>query len=830
MLPTQMAFAPDGSIYVAEKNGTVRRVVNGAVLPTPVITLSNVNTYADRGLLGLALDPNFSSNGYLYLLYTYENTPGFNYEGKKTARLVRVTVVDGVASESSLAILLGRVGGDSVKPSCNDFAMGTDCIPSDSETHSGGGIIFGPDGKLYASLGDGAEFTFADPNARKALELDSLAGKIVRLNPDGTAPADNPFYNGNALANRSKVWTYGHRNTLRFSFRPSNGKLYSGDVGWYTWEEMNIGIRGANFGWPCREGKLPAPEYNCTTENYTDPVYVYDHSSGTGSAIGGVFAGSAYPADYAGSYFLGDYSQDNIRRFSMDANDNILAVETFIEGAGGPVDFKLGPDGSVYYIGIYNGDIRRIVHSSANRTPVAAAAGTPATGASAPLTVRFSSAGSSDPDGDTLSYLWTFGDGATSTAANPEHTYIREGIFTATLAVTDTKGASASASVTIRIGSVPSEVSPRHVRTTIDAMPTFIGRTALITSTIENRGTTGPVNVDIEIYNQSGTKVAQKVYEREPIAAGSSRDFTLSWFPPTVGTYRVAVGLFHEDWGGMYEWVNEALVINVEDRAPTTPIAPVHAGTVITPASVKVGTTADVQVSVRNGGGAGQALIDIEVYRGSEKVSQKFFDNEAFAAGETRTFGHLVTPDTAGDYRVAVGIFKPGWQEIYAWHNDVGYLTAESAATTSAPLSIFVSSLAPGWENWSWDTAVDFNATPGHNNPPSMKVTFASPWAGLYLHRSPFSLSGKSAINFSAMGVTAGGQQLKLFFFDEQGRALPAVNINSYISPMTTTRWSSINIPLADLGAAGKTVSGFALQGNDGRVQDTFLIDDITIR
>ncbi|MBX4215644.1 PQQ-dependent sugar dehydrogenase, partial [Candidatus Parcubacteria bacterium] len=546
-LPTQMAFAANGDIYVAEKGGAVRAVKNGVLDPTPVITLSDVNTFADRGLLGLALDPNFASNGFMYLLYTYENTPGQNFTGPKTARLVRVTVSGGRASEASKSVLLGNVGGDAAKPSCNNFAVTADCIASDSETHSGGGLMFGPDGKLYATLGDGAEFKFADQNALRALNIDSLAGKIVRINADGTAPADNPFYNGNSQANRSKVWSYGLRNSFRFNFRPSTGKLYFGDVGWATWEEVNIAARGGNFGWPCREG-FAATSYNCTTPNYIDPLYAYDHSSGTGSVVGGTFPGAAaYGAGYANSYFVGDYSQDVIRRLAMDANDNLVSAETFVTGAGGPVDMKTGPDGNIYYLSIYTGELRRMVASTGNRAPSAVPSATPTSATAAPLTVNFSSAGSSDPDGDPLSFAWTFGDGGTSTSPNPQYTYTQNGVYAATLTVSDGKGKTGSAQVTIRIGAA-SAVAPHHVKTAADPSPAFIGRNVLITSTVTNAGNSGPVNVDFEIFNAGGTRVAQKVYENEQIAAGASRDFTFDWFPPTVGTYRVSLGLFENNW------------------------------------------------------------------------------------------------------------------------------------------------------------------------------------------------------------------------------------------------------------------------------------------
>lgn len=146
--PTSMAFAPDGRIFVTEKSGRVRVIKNGALLPAPFIQLTDVNIYGDRGLHGIALDPDFFENGHVYLLYTYENTPGVGLTAPKTGRLARVTAAGDAASESTKVVLLGTVGGTFDEPSCEDYAPTADCIPSDSRAHSVGALRFGPDGML----------------------------------------------------------------------------------------------------------------------------------------------------------------------------------------------------------------------------------------------------------------------------------------------------------------------------------------------------------------------------------------------------------------------------------------------------------------------------------------------------------------------------------------------------------------------------------------------------------------------------------------------------------------------------------------------------------
>jgi glucose/arabinose dehydrogenase len=465
VLPTAMAFAQDGRIFIAEKGGTVRAVKNGVLLSEPVITLTDVNTYNDRGLIGIAVDPNFTTNGYLYLSYTFENTPGANFSGPKTVHIARVTVVGDSASESSKVILVGTVDGDAANPSCENFLVTADCIPSDSPSHSAGGLRFGPDGKLYATLGEGANFDRVDTLALRAQNIDSLGGKMLRLNPDGTASADNPFYNGDPNANRSKVYAYGMRNAFRFNFRPSDGALFLGDVGWDTWEEINLIRPGGNYGWPCFEGtsrSTPAsggPGYVCDAPGAVAPLYFYQHNSAfAGSVTAGAFpGGAAYPSQYSNSLFFGDYAQDLIKRLVLDSANNVLSVQQdVIDNPGGPVDLSTGPDGNVYYLAIYTGELKRLVYTTGNRNPIAAISATPVAGL-APLSVNFSSAGSSDQNGDALIYSWNFGDGTTSSLANLNHVYTANGSYRAVLTLSDSHGGVDIKSIMITVGNKPPE-------------------------------------------------------------------------------------------------------------------------------------------------------------------------------------------------------------------------------------------------------------------------------------------------------------------------------------------------------------------------------------
>ncbi|MFN0124952.1 MAG: PQQ-dependent sugar dehydrogenase, partial [Blastocatellia bacterium] len=248
--PVGLTWALDGRMFIWQESGIVRIYKNGALLPTPFLNISaRVNTVNDRGLLGLALDPNFATNGYVYLLYTYEPNGNPNDTAPKTSRLTRVTANPtnpDVALANSEIVILGSIG---VAP-CSQYPAGSDCIGSDSVEHTADTLRFGPDGKLYVSLGDGASSQITDPLALRAQDLNAYNGKLLRINSDGTAPPDNPFYNGSPTSIRSRVYSYGLRNPYRFGIHPTTGEVMIGDVGWLTYEELNRG-RGANFGWPC---------------------------------------------------------------------------------------------------------------------------------------------------------------------------------------------------------------------------------------------------------------------------------------------------------------------------------------------------------------------------------------------------------------------------------------------------------------------------------------------------------------------------------------------------------------------------------------------------
>jgi glucose/arabinose dehydrogenase len=449
--PTAFAYAPDGRLFVAEKEGRVRVVsASGALLPTPFATV-DVNTDNDRGLIGLALDPDFPTTPYVYLAYTTDIVPPNPINRlSRIHRITRMTANGDVAIPGSEVVLI-------------------DGIPSDTDSHAGGALRFGPDGKLYVSTGDGSTYHGATSQALRALDIDQLVGKILRVNPDGSAPPDNPFYSG-PEAVRSKVWQSGLRNPFKANFRPGTGKLYINDVGWDSWEEVNLGSPGASFGWPCFEGDAPQAEYTslfdsvCASVLPVPPLYSYEHPPNLGGAItgGAFYEGSNYPLLYRDTYFVADYVLSRIQVLTLTPDDSLVSSADFATGdtTFTPVDLTMGPDGNLVYLNLASnftvpsGSVHRIVYVGAgNHAPQVVASATPTSGY-APLSVSFSNAGSSDRDGDSLSCHWQFGDGGESDTCLADHVYGSSGPYVATLRLSDGT-VTREAKVTITVGSLP---------------------------------------------------------------------------------------------------------------------------------------------------------------------------------------------------------------------------------------------------------------------------------------------------------------------------------------------------------------------------------------
>jgi glucose/arabinose dehydrogenase len=311
---TAMAFAPDGRLFICQQNGELRVVPAGGGASTLFHTFS-VNSQGERGLLGVAFHPDFAANRWIYVYYTTAGAPIHN----RVSRIV-VSAGNPSVSDSTETILVEL-------PTLN------------ATNHNGGAIHFSPtDGKLYVAVGENAV-------GSNAQSFTTRLGKLLRYNADSgaTIPSDNPFLGTTTGVNQA-IWALGLRNPFTFTFHPVSGRMLVNDVGQNTWEEINEGVAGSNYGWPTTEGPTSNPSFR-------GPLYAYQHSSGlvTGFAIvGAAFYQAAtmpFPAAYAGDYFFGDYVSGWVNRLDVD-NDN--AVYAFARVGGNVFDVHTGPDGALY--------------------------------------------------------------------------------------------------------------------------------------------------------------------------------------------------------------------------------------------------------------------------------------------------------------------------------------------------------------------------------------------------------------------------------------------------------------------------------------------------
>jgi glucose/arabinose dehydrogenase len=316
---TAFAQAPDGRMFVAQQGGQLRVVKNGALLATPFMSLT-VDASGERGLIGVALHPNFATNRYVYVYHT-------TFEGGTHNRISRFTASssnpDVVAAGSELRIAdLPALSG--------------------ATNHNGGAMHFGNDGKLYVAVGDNA-------SGSRAPDLNDPFGKMLRFNDDGSIPADNPFCS-TAGTLRCAIWARGLRNPFTFAVRPGDGRIHINDVGEGTWEEVNLGVPGANYGWPATEGPT-------TASGVTGPLFAYDHNSSSATAgffsgcaiTGGTFypATGAFPAAYRGGYYFTDFCTPVVGRVDL-ANGNVAYA--FGRVSGSPVGMLTGIDGALYVL------------------------------------------------------------------------------------------------------------------------------------------------------------------------------------------------------------------------------------------------------------------------------------------------------------------------------------------------------------------------------------------------------------------------------------------------------------------------------------------------
>jgi glucose/arabinose dehydrogenase len=328
--PTSMAFAPDGRLFICEQGGNLRVVKDGVLQSTPFLSL-DVDSNGERGLLGVAFDPDFATNRYLYIYYTVPSSAGGPHN--RVARVRASSTDPNVAGAGTLKTIFD--------------------LPqlSSATNHNGGALLF-KRGKLFIAVGENA-------NGDNSQSLSTVLGKILRINTDGTIPDNNPFFNQTTGQNRA-IWATGVRNPFTLAIQPGTERIFINDVGQNTWEEIDDGKPGANYGWPQTEGPTSAA-------GITPPLYAYTHDQADSpgcAIIGGAFYNPVsvkFPQRFVGRYFYSDLCGGWIHVF----NPSTKTFTAFANGLQSPTSIRVNDRGNLFALELGAGRVTRIRYTGA---------------------------------------------------------------------------------------------------------------------------------------------------------------------------------------------------------------------------------------------------------------------------------------------------------------------------------------------------------------------------------------------------------------------------------------------------------------------------------
>ena len=594
-----VAFAKNSDVvFVVEKAGRIRVIVDGVTQDLPVVDMvDQVNDYIDSGMGGIAIHPDFPTTKEILITYTHDNgiTP---IDGSKYARVARLAIREETDADGNISyfadpptddnVILGKLKESAEFPSCNDRPLGADCGAVDEAAHSFTFVHYGPDGKIYVGTGDGAGYFSPEPHALYAQINAHLSGKILRLNPDGSGPEDNPFFTGNQWDNESKVYAKGFRNPKSGSFDPATGKLCVGNVGWYLNEGIYCVNPGDNAGWPCREN---GPAFNgyetvslsregerlasCPLDpsTYIEPDYAYAHQlkdfGGELLPIGAVIGctrptSDEYPESVKGQCVYGDYVFDTLEMVSFGENTvgNPSAIP-LVSGAGNPTDLTTNRNGRICYsafnTGVVDGrpvsEIRCIGYNDDGSVPLLPVPSfSSLADAADPASIAFNAAASYHPAGQELEYSWDFGDGTTAgDLLNISHTYQMPGDYQVTL-TTKTVGTTIERS-TFQSVNVPdpnfvTPIVPSVVDIVYSDNDHELSSPVEFTATVRNDLGTDSFRILANIYDDTGAEVGHlELEELFVVLPGQTIDIDFRWPQASeLGNHTVGIEFYSEDY------------------------------------------------------------------------------------------------------------------------------------------------------------------------------------------------------------------------------------------------------------------------------------------
>ena len=402
--PTAFDWSSDGTMFIAKLDGVVRVLENGQLLADPFVDLSDqVNTGGQRGLLGLAVHPNFPTSPYIYLAYSYD-APGDVPDASNSPRVTRLVKIEADPATGYRTALANS----------EEILLETGLVDN---FHAAGAIRFGSDGVLYFTHGDGQAVGTSSGVEKAELlsSLDNPFGKMFRLDPlTGQGYTDNPFYNGNLNSIESKIYNYGLRNPWRYALHPDTDEPFIGDVGQATWEEINQGI-GEFFGWSLYEGGNGVNSRAQTSGAFNDlydafediavaPIYAENHADGARAVVvGDFYTGNGLPDIYEGALFFADFGTNEVKALVFDNQGNLDSAVPFADFSGRGLSYmSMGPDGNLYFADILEGEVGYFVHANSSNTSPNAVNDAFSTNEDSAFTTGNVLANDSDPNGDAI--------------------------------------------------------------------------------------------------------------------------------------------------------------------------------------------------------------------------------------------------------------------------------------------------------------------------------------------------------------------------------------------------------------------------------------------